>query len=178
MKLSVFLALVATADAAKKGCVDTGTADAATAKKDATAALTDAQCACDAGCTLCKAPAATPAAGAAALKGAADACYTCTAPKVLEKDKTIGKCVDAPAKGTEGKAAEGGKCDTNKDKMGCADTLQCGTTKKVEAKDGKKEVPAKSVCVKSADCSKAEIECGALKLGASLVAAVAIASYM
>jgi len=64
-----------------------------------------------------------------------------------------------------GKAIAGEKCDQDGDDMGCAEGLQCGIN------------GAKEVCYAIADCV-APVVCGAIKLGTTIAATVAIAIYM
>merc|ERR550514_55827 len=85
-------------------------------------------------------------------------------------DKTVMKCQMKPAPtpdpATPGKAAIGGDCDSSKDNMGCADGARCNAASGA----GK--------CVATADCDKDGATCGAMKIAASAIAALAIASAM
>ena len=103
--------------------------------------------------------------------GTADATtkvLTCTAKETGEKTE----------EGTATLAITGAVCDAGKDDMGCVEGNQCATYVAVEAKDDVAAVTAGQRCAVVADCANEGVTCGAMQLGASLVAAVALAHLM
>ena len=62
--------------------------------------------------------------------------------------------------------------------MGCAEGNQCATYVAVEKTDTVAAVEAGQRCALVADCAGEGVTCGAMQLGASLVAAVALANLM
>ena len=167
MKFAVVLALASTAAAqVSTGCID-DVANKATATAD------DA-CECATGCTLCKGAAAAGATAAAKTAIAADQCYECATATDTITEATagdvFGTCTAAAGAGagaaaTAGKAAIGALCDSDAEDSGCADGGRCSG------------VAGAEVCILSELCID-PIPCGALKLGASLAAALAMASYL
>ena len=74
-----------------------------------------------------------------------------------------------------GKAGKGEGCNSKTDDTGCIEGHQCATYAGTAVTE---TTPAGERCAASADCSTEGITCGAMQLGASLVAAVAIANFM
>merc|ERR1712032_930227 len=173
MKLSVILALTATAAAGK--CYKTA-GEAGEAGETGLAA----ECTCAANCTTCLGEAGTAGEGEAGTNQQGEAkCVGCGEGYELtgaDADTKAGKCTaKAAGEAAAGKALVGGVCDQDGDNKGCAEGLQCGLT--AETTVGGVTTPAIEVCVATAGCVE-PIVCGATKLGAALAAAVAIANYM
>merc|ERR1712139_94276 len=172
MKFAVAIALISTASAAvTEGCASV---------VDLTAATQTDHCDCPALCKACVH--ATPGTAADAKVTAADTtCTSCkaTTDTFTKNDAdTMGKCTAAA--GDAGKALEGKECDGDGEDKGCADGLQCGKTEEVKRAADATDctaAPGSEVCVKTEAC-KEPVVCGAMQLGASLVAAVAIANLM
>jgi len=158
MKFAVLVAMLATTEAA---VVTSGCAERAGAETNVNA------CTCHTDCTLC---------GYSATPTAATDCVTCAdsgKEVVLSGGALTGACTDivvgagagAGAAATAGKAAIGALCDSDAEDSGCADGGRCSG------------VAGAEVCILSELCID-PIPCGALKLGASLAAALAMASYL
>ena len=176
MKLSVILALVATASAAI-------TAGCASGEGELGEGEALKHCECDAKCTTCEGTAGEGEGEGEVTKVAATACFACAEGFELAdaNDTTkVGTCKAKASGAAAGKALLGEKCDQDGENDGCAEGFQCGLTPEVKAVEGDDTVvpaDAVEVCVKPEDC-KAPGQCGAIKLGASLAAALAIANYM
>merc|ERR1711915_430648 len=156
MKFTVIAALVATAQAS---CVATAGG----------AAVTGCTCKSDSNCKSCF--------GADNETDSVN-CWECTDDTfALTKvtDKEYGTCA-LKEKKEEKKAAEGEACDKDKEKMGCAEGLQCAAYPAEKDADGNETKAAEQKCAKPEAC-KDGIVCGAVKLGASL-AALVVATYM
>merc|ERR1711881_302348 len=165
MKLQVLLALVATTTVSATAAIKDGCYKAADGK-DAVA-----DCKCHKDCGIC-----VGADKDAAAK--AIACSTCTDAKKKTKDGKVGACEakEGATDAKKGKAAKGDKCDQNAADSGCAEGLQCGkTTAKASGDDTKTETQK---CYDAEGCKADGVTCGALKLGASLASAFAMAYYM
>merc|ERR1711939_1149527 len=153
----------------------------AAADADAADAAASEFCTCDATCALCKAD----GLGEDGAPTEGTACFTCAdGGDVTEATEGDGFGTCAAAEGgddegddegesglNDGKAGLGQECDSDGANHGCADGHRCGTTP-VEGVD---DVP--EICVLSEACIE-PIVCGAKALGATLVAAVAIASSL
>merc|ERR1719238_1082738 len=109
----------------------------------------------------------------------ATACSTCTDAKKKTKEAgKVGACVakDGGSDAKKGKAAKGATCDQNAADSGCAEGLQCGkSTAKASGDEAKTETQK---CYDAEGCKADGVTCGALKLGASLASAFAMAYYM
>jgi len=170
MKFAVVLALASTAAAqVSTGCID-DIANIASATADAT-------CECATGCSFCKGVSAAGATASAKTVIAADQCYGCVN---LLDDLTpatagdlFGTCTAVAGAGGAGtgaagagKAALGTACDSDGENSGCVDGARCSEL-----------MAGAEFCILSELCVD-PIPCGALKLGASLAAALAMASYL
>merc|ERR1712139_656723 len=134
-----------------------------------------AHCSCDAKCTTCEGEAGTGEGEGEAVVVGADKCFACAEGFELEDaaSNKVGTCKAKANTAAAGKALLGEKCDQDGENDGCAEGFQCGLTPEVKAVEGDDSVvPADAieVCVKPEDC-KAPVQCGAIKLGASLAAA-------
>lgn len=182
MKYAILALLVATVSAASSCQADKDTLDVV------------ANCECkEAGCLTCIG---TDSTDANAKTQSTGKCLTCQASGFTKTDGSsfaTDSIVTCPAVATgdgetdgetkkEGGAAKGEACDPVGEGTGCADSLQCGTIAAVAASgegDSKvEEVIASVECADATQCSTEGIVCGAMQLGASIVAAVAVANLM
>ena len=182
MKSAILCLLVATVSAASSCQAD----------KDTPAVV--ANCVCvEAGCLTCIG---TDSTDAAAKTQSTGKCLTCQASGFTKTDGSsfaTDSIVTCPAVATgdgetdgetktEGGAAKGEACDPVGEGTGCAEGLQCGTTVEVKASgEGDTAIAAVGGSVLCSDatlCATELVTCGAMQLGASIVAAIAVANLM
>merc|ERR1712167_438206 len=144
--------------------------------KDVTDDKAVKDCKCADGCMVCK----HAVAGTAAAKttAGADQCFVCDVTSYdIDKAATtdlVGKCKAKPGAGG-GKRAAGKICDATAKDAGCADGLRCATTKGLG-------MATPSICGPEEACGQStagiSIECGAIQIGATVAAALAIVSQL
>ena len=173
MKFAVIAALIATASAqdVEAGCVISA------ADKTVANAPADAVCTADQNCGLCVC--------AAGVDSVAGQCVTCAEGYTLaDVTDDVGTCAadgDGEGDGDDANLAGLGEvCSPTEENSGCIAGHRCGTTAAIPAdtEAGTEEVPETITCVAEATCDEEGVTCGAMQLGASLVAAVAIANLM